>query len=188
LIDYEEAEPGHRHMSHLFGLHPGNQVTVRGTPELAQACRVSLDRRLAQGGGHTGWSRAWIVNFFARLEDGDKAHENLVALLSKSTLPNPLLQLTVLSDLKRREPLEGRLELFSKTPVEAKQFRRFDGACEQGPEIFHMLGSQLAVWSIGFTQMAPAGFGRIHPAETRCSRQGQGNGIGRADTEASFVC
>jgi alpha-L-fucosidase 2 len=88
LIDYEEAEPGHRHMSHLFGLHPGNQVTVRGTPELAQACRVSLDRRLAQGGGHTGWSRAWIVNFFARLEDGDKAHENLVALLSKSTLPN----------------------------------------------------------------------------------------------------
>jgi alpha-L-fucosidase 2 len=88
LIDYQEAEPGHRHMSHLFGLHPGNQITVRGTPGLAQACRVSLDRRLSQGGGHTGWSRAWIVNFFARLEDGDKAHENLVALLAKSTLPN----------------------------------------------------------------------------------------------------
>jgi alpha-L-fucosidase 2 len=88
LIDYQEAEPGHRHMSHLFALHPGNQITVRGTPELARACRVSLERRLAQGGGHTGWSRAWIVNFFARLEDGEKAHENLVALLGKSTLPN----------------------------------------------------------------------------------------------------
>jgi alpha-L-fucosidase 2 len=75
-------------MSHLFGLHPGNQITVRGTPELAKACRVSLDRRLAQGGGHTGWSRVWIVNFFARLEDGEKAHENLMALLAKSTLPN----------------------------------------------------------------------------------------------------
>jgi uncharacterized damage-inducible protein DinB len=88
LVDYQEEEPGHRHMSHLFGLHPGNQITLRGTPELAQACRVSLERRLARGGGHTGWSRAWIVNFFARLEDGAKAHENLVALLSRSTLPN----------------------------------------------------------------------------------------------------
>lgn len=86
--DFEEVEPGHRHMSHLYALHPGAEITVRGTPELARAARVSLDRRQASGGGHTGWSRAWIVNFYARLEDGARAYENLRALLAKSTLPN----------------------------------------------------------------------------------------------------
>ena len=49
---------------------------------------MTLERRLAAGSGHTGWSRAWIINFWARLEEGDLAHENLVALLAKSTLPN----------------------------------------------------------------------------------------------------
>jgi alpha-L-fucosidase 2 len=88
LEDFDEPEPGHRHMSHLFALHPGNQITLRGTPELARAARVSLERRLAHGGGHTGWSRAWILNFWARLEEGDKAYENLKALLARSTLPN----------------------------------------------------------------------------------------------------
>ena len=88
LKDFDEAEPGHRHISHLFALHPGHSITLRGTPELAQAARVSLERRLANGGGGTGWSRAWIVNFFARLGDGDQAHENLTTLLAKSTLPN----------------------------------------------------------------------------------------------------
>ena len=90
MEDYEEKEPGHRHISQLFALHPGNQITPRGTPELAKAARATLERRLANGGGHTGWSRAWIINFWARLEDGDKAGENLQALLAKSTLPNML--------------------------------------------------------------------------------------------------
>jgi alpha-L-fucosidase 2 len=88
LEDYDEREPGHRHISHLFALHPSNQITPRGTPELARAARTTLDRRLAAGGGGTGWSRAWVVNFFARLEEGDLAHEHLVALLARSTLPN----------------------------------------------------------------------------------------------------
>lgn len=88
MDDYEEAEPGHRHISHLFALHPGKRFTVRGTPEWAAASRVTLERRLANGGGHTGWSRAWIINFWARLEDGEKAYENVQALLSHSTLPN----------------------------------------------------------------------------------------------------
>jgi alpha-L-fucosidase 2 len=88
LKDFDEAEPGHRHISQLFALHPGHSITLRGTPELAKAARVSLERRLANGGGGTGWSRAWIVNHFARLGDGDKAHENLTTLLAKSTLPN----------------------------------------------------------------------------------------------------
>jgi alpha-L-fucosidase 2 len=86
--DYDEPDPGHRHISHLFALHPGNQITLRGTPELAKAARISLERRLQAGSGHTGWSRAWIINFWARLEEGDLAHENFVALLTKSTLPN----------------------------------------------------------------------------------------------------
>jgi alpha-L-fucosidase 2 len=90
LEDYDEPDPGHRHMSHLFALHPGNQITLRGMPELAKAARVSLERRLASGGGHTGWSRAWIINFWARLEDGEKAYENVMALLAKSTLPDML--------------------------------------------------------------------------------------------------
>ena len=86
--DYEEPEPGHRHVSHLFGLHPGRQITLQGTPELAQAAKKSLEYRLSHGGGHTGWSRAWMINLWARLQDGDKAHENMVKLLEKSTLPN----------------------------------------------------------------------------------------------------
>ncbi|MBE3099590.1 MAG: glycoside hydrolase N-terminal domain-containing protein [Planctomycetes bacterium] len=86
--ELEEAEPGHRHMSHLFALHPSRQITVDGTPELAAAARKSLEFRLASGGGHTGWSRAWVINFWARLQDGEKAHENIQALLAKSTLTN----------------------------------------------------------------------------------------------------
>jgi alpha-L-fucosidase 2 len=86
--DFEEADPGHRHMSQMYALHPACQVTPRGTPELAAAARKTIERRLAHGGGHTGWSRAWIVNFWARLEDGDTAHEHLLALLRNSTLSN----------------------------------------------------------------------------------------------------
>ena len=86
--DYEETEPGHRHMSHLFALFPGNQITRQKTPELAAAARATIERRLANGGGHTGWSRAWIINFWTRLADSDKAYENLLALFRRSTLPN----------------------------------------------------------------------------------------------------
>ncbi len=88
LEDYAEPDPGHRHISHLFALHPGDQITLRSTPDLAKAARTSLERRLQAGSGHTGWSRAWIINFWARLEEGNTAHENIVALLAKSTHPN----------------------------------------------------------------------------------------------------
>ena len=86
--DHGEPEPGHRHVSHLFALHPGAQINPTETPELAEAARATLERRLAHGGGHTGWSRAWIVNWWARLENGEQAHHHLVELLRKSTLPN----------------------------------------------------------------------------------------------------
>ena len=88
--DYDERDPGHRHISHLFALYPSDQITMTRTPELAQAARVTLERRLANGGGHTGWSRAWIINFWARLWDSAKVYENIRDLLVKSTLPNLL--------------------------------------------------------------------------------------------------
>ena len=88
--DYDEIEPGHRHISHLFALYPSNRISAAKTPELVKAARITLERRLASGGGHTGWSRAWIINFWARLKDGKKTYENLTALLTNSTLPNLL--------------------------------------------------------------------------------------------------
>ena len=87
IREYKEAEPGHRHMSHLFGLHPGTQITP-DTPDLYAAARKTLEHRLANGGGHTGWSRAWIINFYARLQDGNESYKHLRLLLEKSTLPN----------------------------------------------------------------------------------------------------
>ncbi len=85
---FGEAEPGHRHISHLYGLHPGAQFTAETSPEYLEAARRSLEFRLANGGGHTGWSRAWLVNMFARLHDAGAAYNNLRLLLIKSTLPN----------------------------------------------------------------------------------------------------
>lgn len=85
---FKEAEPGHRHMSHLYGLHPGSQFTIDNDPAFVEAARKSLAFRLSHGGGHTGWSRAWLINFYARLHDGVAAYESLRLLLSKSTYPN----------------------------------------------------------------------------------------------------
>ncbi len=86
--DFEEWEPGHRHISHLYGLHPSEQITVDKTPKLAKAAEVTLSRRLAGGGGHTGWSRAWITNHYAKLWNGEKAYENIEKLFSNSTYLN----------------------------------------------------------------------------------------------------
>jgi alpha-L-fucosidase 2 len=86
--DFDEVEPGHRHLSHLYGLYPGCQITPRGTPELARAAANSLERRLAHGGGHTGWSCAWIINHWARLEEAERAYQAVLTLLRRSTYPN----------------------------------------------------------------------------------------------------
>lgn len=84
---FVEADPGHRHVSHLIGLHPFDQIT-RDTPELFAAARKTIDGRLAKGGAGTGWSRAWTINFFARLLDGDTAAHHCDELLRRSTLSN----------------------------------------------------------------------------------------------------
>ncbi|KAJ5727560.1 hypothetical protein N7493_005380 [Penicillium malachiteum] len=86
--DYNEVEPGHRHTSHLWGLYPGNSITLDKTPALAAACRETLRRRAQHGGGHTGWSRAWLINLFARLRDAEECQKHLDLLLAQSTLPN----------------------------------------------------------------------------------------------------
>jgi alpha-L-fucosidase 2 len=88
--DYGETEPGHRHISHLFALYPDDQITLRATPELAGAARKALERRLDNGGGSTGWSRAWIINCWARLEDGEAAYRSVLELLRHSTRNNLL--------------------------------------------------------------------------------------------------
>ena len=87
IEDYKEADPGHRHISHLLGLHPGTQITP-STPELFAAAQKTIDLRLSAGGGHTGWSRAWIINFYARLLDGNNALHHIYELLKKSTHAN----------------------------------------------------------------------------------------------------
>ena len=86
--DYVDAEPGHRHISHAYGLFPGQQITRERTQAWAEAVRRTLDLRLENGGGGTGWSRAWLISLFARLGDGNGAHGHLRELLAKCTLPN----------------------------------------------------------------------------------------------------
>ena len=87
IEDYREQHPGHRHISHLIGVHPFALIT-QNDPALFDAARKTIERRLSHGGGHTGWSRAWVVNFYARLLDGEAAHDHAMMLLRKSTLPN----------------------------------------------------------------------------------------------------
>ena len=85
--EYEEKDRGHRHISHLFGLFPGHTITSEDK-DLCDAARKTLEVRLEEGGGHTGWSRAWIINMYARLCDGDEALKHINLLMEKSLLPN----------------------------------------------------------------------------------------------------
>lgn len=83
LVPYPEADPTHRHISHMYGLYPGCEITRRGNPELAEACRKSLD---ARGDKSTGWALAWRINCWARLGEGDRC-ERLLRQLLKPTTP-----------------------------------------------------------------------------------------------------
>lgn len=88
FADFDEHEPGHRHVSHLYGLYPGHQFTFQNEPRLVEACKKSLERRLQHGGGHTGWSCAWIINLWARLREPEQAYKYVQILLKRSTYPN----------------------------------------------------------------------------------------------------
>ena len=80
--DFDEVEPAHRHVSHLIGLFPGDLLDPEQTPELWRAAELSLERRLAAGGGHTGWSRAWTACLFARLGRAEDAWQHLNHLIT----------------------------------------------------------------------------------------------------------
>ena len=90
--EFPEAEPGHRHISHLFAVHPGSQINLLQTPELAEAASKSMDYRISHGGGHTGWSSAWLISQYARLHRAEKARESLDKVLEKSLNPNLFTQ------------------------------------------------------------------------------------------------
>jgi len=85
---YTELEPGHRHMSHLYGFHPGSTITKDENPDIFKAVTNTLNYRLANGGAGTGWSRAWLINCSARLLNGEMAHEHIQLLLQKSINSN----------------------------------------------------------------------------------------------------
>jgi len=87
-LPFEEPEPGHRHISHVIGAYPGNQIDLDGDPAMRAAVEKSIEGRLSHGGAGTGWSRAWIIGMFARLSDGARAYENLHTILARSTLDN----------------------------------------------------------------------------------------------------
>lgn len=86
--EYKEPEPGHRHMSHLYGFHPGSSVSIETDPAIFDAVKKTLDYRLNNGGAGTGWSRAWLVNLSARLLNGNMAYEHIQMLLKKSLYKN----------------------------------------------------------------------------------------------------
>ncbi len=86
--EYEEPEKGHRHMSHLYAFHPGAAITKSGTPDYFEAVKKTLDYRLANGGAGTGWSRAWLINFSARLMNGEMAYDNIQKLLATGLYNN----------------------------------------------------------------------------------------------------
>jgi len=87
-VDFEENQPGQRHMSNLYPVYPGGEITSQNRPDLWTAARKSLERRLDNGGAYTGWSRAWAIGLFARLHAGDHAWDSMTLLIEHSTGPN----------------------------------------------------------------------------------------------------
>lgn len=86
--EFPEVEPGHRHISHLYAVHPGAQINLLQTPQLAEAAGKSMDYRMTHGGGHTGWSAAWLISQYARLCRAQQAKNSLDIVLRRSVKPN----------------------------------------------------------------------------------------------------
>ena len=87
MVDRDDPENRHRHLSHLIAVHPGRQISPLTTPELAEAARVSMN---ARGDGATGWSKAWKINMWARLHDGDRAYKLLAEMIRGNVYDNLL--------------------------------------------------------------------------------------------------
>ena len=143
--DYVENEPGHRHISHLFALFPDDQITSRGTPELAEACRITLDRRLAADGGSTGWSRSWIINCMARLEDGDAAYQSVLQLFRQSTRRN----LFDVCGLKEDSPFQIDGNLGGPTALIEMLLQSHANSSEQNTNVVRFLPALPKAWPTG---------------------------------------
>jgi alpha-L-fucosidase 2 len=156
-LDYTDHEPGHRHISHLFGLFPGDQITLQATPELARAARAVLDKRLAAGGGSTGWSRAWIINCMARLGDGEACYANILELFRQSTRPN----LFDVCGLKENSPfqidgnlgapngfIEMLLQSHGETPL-AQPVSEWKSSVDGDAEVIRLLPALPGAWASG---------------------------------------
>lgn len=107
IKDYEEVDPGHRHVSHLFGLYPGDQIN-ESDPLLYDAAKKTVERRLAHKGGETGWSKAWAINFFARLKNGSAAGEMLKELVQHYTAES-MFNIDILFNIYPPFQIEGNL-------------------------------------------------------------------------------
>ncbi|MEP5341944.1 MAG: glycoside hydrolase family 95 protein [Algibacter sp.] len=137
--EFGEVDKGHRHLSHLYGLHPGRQFNQIDTPYYIDAINRSIEYRLSNGGGHTGWSRAWIINFYARLGAPQKAYENVKALLAKSTSTN-------LFDFHPPFQIDGN---FGGTAGIAEMLIQSHINDENGNPIIHLLPALPIEWATG---------------------------------------
>ncbi len=136
---YEEIEKGHRHMSHLYALYPSDQIDLDETPNLAEAAQKSINYRLENGGAGTGWSRAWLISFSARLRDHKMAKEHISLFLQKSVAKN-------LFCLHPPFQIDGN---FGYTAGVAEMLIQSHRKDENGNFIIHLLPSIPSGWEKG---------------------------------------
>jgi alpha-L-fucosidase 2 len=137
--EFPEEEPGHRHISHLFAIHPGSQINPIQTPEYAEAAVKSLEYRLKHGGGHTGWSAAWLISLYARLGQPDKAKESVDLVISKSINPNMFGNCPPFQMDNNFGATAGIAEMLLQSHVQD----------ENGAYIIHLLPALPAAWPEG---------------------------------------
>ena len=171
--DYDEPSPGMGHMSHLFALFPSDEITLRGTPELAKAARISLERRVQNGGGRSGWSSGWYSNLWARLEDGDHAYQHVRNLLSSATetLLNGSRQYSRSTPTSAGPPVSPKC--FCRATRERSRFcRRFP---RRGRKVAFMDCERAAMWKWTHRGRVagwfPARCVRVWPASSNCGRR-----------------